>query len=221
MNANYVQRLRVTFRKSGPARWIGHLDVNRTWERALNRAGIPMAYTQGFNRRPRMQFASALPLGYTSECELVDLWLGETMAPEQALSQLQERMAPGIEVVAVEEVSVREAALPTLPTTAHFTARLNHVEVEPAELKARIEAFNAADEVLAEKRSRKSRGKKFNLRPRVFELALVEEQPLVIEMVVSAEERTNGRPGDVLLALDIDPRATHIHRSKLVLREDE
>jgi radical SAM-linked protein len=75
MKANYVQRLRLVFAKDGPARFIGHLDLARTLERMLNRAQIPLAYTQGYNPRPRMQLATALPLGFTSECEIADIWL--------------------------------------------------------------------------------------------------------------------------------------------------
>ena len=79
MQPNYVQRLRLTFRKEGPARYISHLDLARTLERALNRAKVPVAYSQGFNTRPKMSMASALPRGYTSSHELADVWLTETM----------------------------------------------------------------------------------------------------------------------------------------------
>ena len=93
MEANYVQRLRMTFSKGGAARYTSHLDLARALERALNRAQIPVAYTQGFNRRPRMQMATALPLGYTSEYELADILLLEAMEPEAARVQLMARMA--------------------------------------------------------------------------------------------------------------------------------
>ena len=84
MQANYVQRLRLEFAKTGPTRFIGHLDLAKALERSLNRAQIPLAYTQGYNPRPRMQLAAALPLGFTSECELADVWLLEAVDPEVA-----------------------------------------------------------------------------------------------------------------------------------------
>ncbi len=220
MQANYVQRLRVTFRKEGAARWIGHLDVNRTWERALNRAEIPMAYTRGFNRRPRMQFASALPLGYTSECEIVDLWLETEIDPSQALTQLQERMAPGIVVVAAETVSLRQKALPTLTVKARFVVRFKHVNVDVDDLKQRVSDLMSADEVMVEKPGRKNRGKYYNLRPRVQSITVLGGEPVVMEMVLSAEEGKAGRPNDIIQALDIDPLATHVHRADLTLRDE-
>lgn len=221
MQANYVQRLRVTFRKVGPARWIGHLDVSRTWERALNRAEIPMAYTRGFNRRPRMQFASALPLGYTSECEVVDLWLQTEMEAEQALAQIQARMAPGIEVISAETVNTRQPALPTLTVQARFVVRFNHVEVDASELAQRVEEMLASDEVLVPKPGRKNRGKFYNLRPRVETLRVIDGEPVQMEMVLSAEEGNAGRPNDIIQALGVDPLATHVHRANLTLRDWE
>lgn len=219
MQANYVQRLRVAFRKMGATRWIGHLDVNRTWERALNRAAIPMAYTQGFNRRPRMQFASALPLGYTSACEYVDLWLETEIEPAQALAQIQARMAPGIEVFSAETVNLRQPALPTLTVESRFTVRFNHVEVSADQLSQKVAEVMAANEVMVEKHGRKNRGKMYNVRPRILAMTVRDEEPVKLELTLSAAEGKAGRPGDILKALNIDPLATHIHRADLTLRD--
>src|SRR4051794_17382356 len=57
------QRLRIIFGKLGSQKYIGHLDLAKTWERILRRAQISLAYSQGFNARPKMQLAAALPLG--------------------------------------------------------------------------------------------------------------------------------------------------------------
>ncbi len=66
-------RVRVIFSKTGALRYIGHLDLNTIWERAARRAGLPLAYTQGFHPQPKMNFASALPLGFSSRCEVMDM----------------------------------------------------------------------------------------------------------------------------------------------------
>ncbi len=124
MQATYVQRLRFTFRKFGPTRYIGHLDLARTLERALNRANMPVTYSQGFNRRPRLAMATALPLGYTSDCELADIWLDERVEPEAAQQQMMSRMAPGLEIVRVEEVPTDAPSLQSLTTESTYTATL-------------------------------------------------------------------------------------------------
>ena len=70
-------RLRITFSKSGALRYTGHLDLHSLWERTVRRAGLPLAYTQGFHPGPKIQLASALPLGFVGRAEIVDMWINE------------------------------------------------------------------------------------------------------------------------------------------------
>ena len=92
-------RIRVTFAKSEPMRFTSHLDLFRAGERTLRRAGVPVLFSQGFNPRPRFQLAAALPLGFTSECEVIDAWLTDDSPQvsdiKSALIQVQ---PPGIEI---------------------------------------------------------------------------------------------------------------------------
>ncbi len=90
-----AQRLRITFSQQGVLRYVGHLDVVRTWERALRRASIPLAYSEGFNPQPRLFFAAALPLGATGQREIVDVVLAESMAPEAFHARVQPHL-PGL-----------------------------------------------------------------------------------------------------------------------------
>ncbi len=72
-----MMRLRITFSKTGSLRYTGHLDLQTVWERTARRAGLPLAYTQGFHPGPRIQIASALPLGFAGHAEIVDIWLND------------------------------------------------------------------------------------------------------------------------------------------------
>jgi radical SAM-linked protein len=65
-----MMRLRITFSKTGSLRYTGHLDLQTVWERTARRAGLPLAYTQGFHPGPRIQIASALPLGFIGHAEI-------------------------------------------------------------------------------------------------------------------------------------------------------
>ena len=220
MQANYVQRLRLTFSKTGPTRYIGHLDLALTLERALNRARIPIAYTQGYNKRPRMQMASALPLGFTSEYELADIWLEEKMDPDQARRQMMTKMAPGIEVYRVEEVDLREDALQTQTAASHYTA----VPLDPidkAELQTRIDELLAADRHVR-RRFRGKKKKEYDLRPLIFDLTLDEtdEGAPQIHMRLSLGQGGTGRPDEVLHSLGLDPLAARICRTRIVLQDE-
>lgn len=215
MQANYVQRLRLTFAKLGPTRFIGHLDLARTLERALNRARIPLAYTQGYNPRPRMQLAAALPLGFTSECEMVDIWLLEQVEPGAARQAIEAKMAPGIEIIDVMQVELSEPALQNRVAEAEYVAKLNKA-TDRESLTTSIAHFLAAESVVRERR-----GKQYDLRPLVLSLSLTAGAPGApdVEMRLSMTPGKTGRPDEVLTALGLDPLVALIHRRQLILAD--
>lgn len=92
-------KLRIRMAKQHLAKFHSHLDVQRTMERALRRAALPIAYTQGFNPHPRMSFASALATGSSSEGEFIDIELSEPMAPEVFVAQANRFCPPGLQLV--------------------------------------------------------------------------------------------------------------------------
>lgn len=216
MHANYVQRLRFRFSKFGPTRYISHLDLARTLERALNRARLPVAYTQGFNRRPRLQFAAALPLGFTSEAELGDVWLLETVEPAAAHAQMMSRMAPGIVVHEVWEVPLEAPAMQAVTVETTFEAFLPP-EVDSAGLQERVEALLAAESLPRERRD-----KRYDLRPLVHDLSLARavEGDWRLTLRLALREGATGRPDEVLDALGLDPLDLHLHRTSIVLDDN-
>ena len=212
-----VQRLRLTFSKDGPARYISHLDLARALERALNRARLPVAYTQGFNRRPRLSLAAALPLGYTSAAEVADVWLTEPVEPEVFRERLMARMAPGIGVTAAIEV---ELAAPSLQQ--QLSESVYEVELpdggDVGALRRLVEALLAADSLPRERRRPKdTRPQSFDLRPLIQGMTVDETEHgaprLRLRLVQSATQM--GRPDDVLAALGFDPLDAHVRRVAL------
>src|SRR5512145_2496762 len=104
-------RIRITFAKTTAMRYTGHLDLYRTWERTMRRARLPLAYTQGFRPHPRINLASALPLGFTGEREVVDIWLEQELPVDHIVEALQDASPPGLQVLEVESL---DAKAPTL-----------------------------------------------------------------------------------------------------------
>jgi radical SAM-linked protein len=217
MQANYVQRLRIRFSKVGPTRFIGHLDVARALERALNRSKIPVAYTQGYNPRPRMQFASALPLGFTSEAELADIWLKERMEPAQAQAQMMSRMAPGIVVHEAWEVPLDFPAMQASTLEAVYLVTIDPSLIEAATLQARVAALLEADTC-----PRERRGKTYDLRPLLLSLSLADGDSAkhYMEMRLMLKPGATGRPDEVVASLGLDPFDVRMHRTQIVLDDD-
>jgi radical SAM-linked protein len=91
-----MQRLRVRFTRGEELKYISHLDLMRLWQRALNRAGIALAYSEGFNPHPRMSLAAPLALGVTSEAELMDIVLVKFMSPHAFTAAVSRQLPQGI-----------------------------------------------------------------------------------------------------------------------------
>jgi radical SAM-linked protein len=114
------QRLRVTFAKGPQLKYISHLDLTLTWERALRRAGVPLAYSQGFNPQARLQLASALPLGYTGTAEVMDVILDEPMPPAEFSARVHPVLPAGLTISAVEEVEIKSPSLQSVLRRAEY-----------------------------------------------------------------------------------------------------
>ena len=90
-----MQRLRIRFSRGEEIKYISHLDLLRLWQRALVRADIPLAYSEGFNPHPRMSLAVPLALGVTGEAELMDIFLAKWSSPHSFESAIGRQLPKG------------------------------------------------------------------------------------------------------------------------------
>ena len=88
-----MQRIRIRYAKRGPLRFTSHRDFARAFERAVRRAEVPIAYSQGFSPHPKISYASAAPTGVASEAEYLEIGLQAEADPQQVRAAL-ERTAP-------------------------------------------------------------------------------------------------------------------------------
>lgn len=200
-------RIRITFSKQGALRYTGHLDLHRLWERAARRAELPLAYSQGFHPQPKLNLAAALPLGFSSRCEVLDMRLERDIPLDDLRGTLQRTLPEGIQVLSVEQVEERAPALQTQVVSAEYVAILPE-SVDGSELKRRIDSVMEAESIL-----RTRRGKEYDLRPLIENL----EEPLEgkIHMKLTAREGATGRPEEVLEVLGIAHEETRIERIRL------
>lgn len=226
-------RIRVTFSKTGSLRYIGHLDLQQVWERTARRAGLPLAYTQGFHPGPRIQIAAALPLGFSGRAEVVDLWLQDNVGADLRVRPgdeaqrddtqrddtqvvpykdlLQSTAPPGLDILSVEEVDEHSPALQTQVAAAEYEVTLL-VAGEGSDTEAQV------DKVLgAESLPRERRGKAYDLRPLILAL---ECSDLLLRMTLSAREGATGRPEEVLAEIGIPVEAARVERTRLIFKNE-
>ncbi len=221
-------RYRITFAKTIEMRYTSHLDVQRTWERLIRRAELPLLFTQGFHPRARFNLAAALPLGFIGEAEIAELYLVEDRAPESLAATLRKSAPPGIRIDHVDRVDPRAPAVQTEIAASDYTVRLAP-EVDLDALALRVTAVLAADSV-----PRERRGKAYDLRPLIGSMTLdppghgpgghdvgAESPPAgILRMTLVARDGATGRPDEVLSELGLDPLTQLVCRDRLVLESD-
>lgn len=212
-------RLRIVFAKKEAVKYIGHLDLMLAWERALRRARIPLAYSQGFNPRPKMQAASSLPLGSIGTAEILDIIVTEPLDLSAARERISQALPTGIAVQTIAEVSLKGPALQQLLRQADYTVTVE-TELSAETLTERIQALSAAPEIWQTRR-RKRRQERFNLRPLIHQLHLqsVENGEAVLMMRLSAGQFGNLRPQDLLKALELADSWFMVARTQLIFEE--
>lgn len=215
------QRFRLRFAKGEALKYISHLDLARTWERVFRRAGLPVAYSKGFNPRPRFQIAAALPVGVTGWAEYLDIWLTETMACENVLSQLQPALPPGLKVLDVEEVELRAPALQSQVRAADYRAVVQSREPLEA-VRTRVEALLEASTILRE-RQHKGRLRTYDLRPLIKRVTVEPGKAgeLVLSMRLQASPEGAGRPDVVLEVLGLSLVPRRVERTNLHFEFDK
>lgn len=208
-------RVRITFTKQGALRYIGHLDLHRLWERAMRRADLPLAYSQGFHPQPKISLAAALPLGFSSRGEVLDVRLNEEVSVEDISSRLKDNLPPDIKVREIKSVDERLPALQTQVLSAAYDVRLTE-PIDGSELKRKVESVMMAESIIRERR-----GKSYDLRPLIEMMSVITQADGTawLKMTLAAREGATGRPEEVLAALGIEPETARVERTRLIFKD--
>jgi len=220
-----MKRIRIQFTKEGALRYISHLDLHSLWERSTRRASLPLAYSQGFHPQPKIQLAAALALGFTSNAELVDIWLqdnGEWQLDELQ-TRLQTALPSGIQITGVDEVELYSKPLQVLVHTAEYEVTLLD-EMPASLLEEKVASVLAAESILRERRKRRKSKRyttkmpTYDIRPLIKEITPLppEDGKLRLFMRVSASEGATGRPDDILSEMGIPIEAARVLRTNLI-----
>ena len=225
--APIVQRIRIRYAKRGPLRFTSHRDFARAFERALRRAAVPIAFSQGFTPHPKISYASAAPTGVGSEAEYLEIGLQAEVDPAQLLLALDAALSPGLDVL--EAVPAGEGSLADRIDASRWRVELP--SVDPAVAEAAAKSFLDAGEVLVERMTKQGR-RSFDARAAVPYLAVTEQSHLpsgafaapcaIIDLVVR-QVTPAVRPDDVLSGLrvvaglepPVPPRVTRLAQGTL------
>jgi len=208
-----ITRIRVLYSKGESLRFTGHLDMQRIWERLLRRSGLPVRYSRGYHPRARLNLASALPLGFISEAELLDFWMNGPRPVEEVHTSLHDAAPPGLEIKEVQPVSLREDALQVQMSASEFVVTFFDPQ-DKGSLQKNVESMLSQEEII-----RKRRKKVYDLLPLIIDLQVIdiEEENPGLWMRLKAEEGATGRPDEVLDEMGFENTEYLVTRTKLIL----
>jgi len=213
-----MHRLRVRFSRGQELKFISHLDIMRLWQRAFHRAGIPLAYSEGFSPHPRISLAAPLPVGVTSETELMDVFCTRWSSPHLFTTAVGQQLPTGIEILQVYPIA------PTMPSL-QSQIRYAEYKVEVTTEKGRQDAETALTNLLLVKQlpwqhQRDTGPRNYDLRALIDDLWLIDwhSGTVNIGMRLRCDSGGAGRPEQVITAMGFSNYPRSIHRNKLILK---
>jgi radical SAM-linked protein len=212
-----IKKIRFRYSRGEELKYISHLDLMRLWPRAFRRAGLNMAYSEGFNAHPRLAVAAPLAVGWTSEAELMEAWLDNAPAVSMVLGLLAAKLPAGLTVA-------EAAALPQESPSLQSLVRFAEYRVTLDDGRSAEEIREAVDRLLdlstlEWSHRRENATRTYDLRAQIDDIELLNFQPagVVLRMRLKNDPSGSGRPEQVAAALGFADRPLSIHRTRLVL----
>ncbi len=189
----------------------------RLWERALRRAQIPLAYSEGFSPHPRISLAAPLPTGVTGQGELMDILCTKWVSPHFFTAAVIQQLPPGIEILQVYQVAL---TMPSLQSQVRYAEYRVEVETE----KGQKDTESTLTELLSMKHlpwqhQRDTGTRNYDLRALINDLWLIDGRSgyCTLGMRLRCDNSGSGRPEQVATALGFTHHPQSIHRTKLIL----
>jgi radical SAM family uncharacterized protein/radical SAM-linked protein len=185
-------RYRARFTKAGRLRFLGHLDLMRTLSQALRRARVPLAYSKGFNPKPKVALGPALAVGIASEGEYLDLETRRRLDPERTAGEVNDALPAGIRLIALREIRRDVPSLSEVIRAARYRVHTGNGRSRDEKLRA----FRERGPVVLE-RSKKGKRKLFDLDREVIELEPVDAGDIRLTLALGSSS-ASVRPDEVL-----------------------
>ncbi len=216
-----MERIRIKFEKNGAMRYTSHLDMQKVWIRALLRAKLPLAYTQGFHPAPKVGYAWPLPLGWGTKGELIDIWLddptGAEADPETFIRDVNRSMPDGLRIVEIEKLPYSDPALTIIIQSAVYRMVFPR-ETEKEYLQEKMDTLMKQETI-----ERERRGKTYDMKPLIeaWKCGMNDDGRVFMDVQMAARDSAMGRPDELAAALDFDPFEVSIERLEYILKEKE
>jgi len=215
-----AKTLRFRFSRGEGLKYIAHLDMLRLFERAIKRAQLPVAYTQGFNPRQKIVFGLPMSIGLTSDSEYADIELAEDMNPDAFVETMNKYLPDGIRVDKAVEHTAKDNIMNQITAARYEIIFETNRPMSHFEIDSHVHDFLGKEEIVVSKKTKKGM-RPVNIRPLIYSLSAYKKDisVFVLEAFLSAGKENNLR-ADLLLEafcheFGIEARVISIHRKAL------
>lgn len=206
-----MQRIRTKYTKGPEIKYVSHLDLIRAIERAVRRAGIPIAYSQGFNPKPQISFGPPTSVGMESIAELADFHMDYQIGTDIFEETMNKALPPGIKILETYNVLLNKPSITAEIKQASYLVELSAQSDSAAGLSEQTKKILAAKEIMVDKKS-KTGIRAINIRPMIYELI---ERDGSLYMTLAANPSATLRP-DMVVGLIKGYEMRRLIREKLV-----
>lgn len=216
-------KVRIKFSKEGPVRFIGHLDVMRYFQKAIRRAEIDIAYSNGFSPHQIMSFAAPLSVGHTSSGEYFDIELNSLTDRESLIHSLNAVMVDGIRILDAAILGEKEGNAMASVAAADYLVSFALKLTLPSDWKEKLCDFYRQAEIPVLKKTKKGE-KIIDLKEGIYQLEIRGES---VYMMLDAGSGSNIKPGFVLetffktLDMPLPEHPFRIHRIETYKKQED
>ncbi len=226
-----MSTLRIQYIKKDNMKFLSHLEMVRFMERAFRRMELPLKFSQGFNPHPKISFAAPLAVGVSSEMEIVEVELTESIDTDKFIKDHHENVPAGLEFIRAREVEGNGKLMALVESSEYLVEVRFNEDASEADVRAEkdgLEKLLSNEEIIIKKKSKKGKIRDLNIRPFVMEArnVLAEKDRSIYRLVVATGSNGNLKP-DVfidLLMKDLQIEETvdslRVHRLQLFTDKD-
>ncbi|NSW90603.1 MAG: DUF2344 domain-containing protein [Firmicutes bacterium] len=229
--------MRVKFIRGEEIKYISHLDIMRTFKRAIRRSHIPIGYSRGFNPQPQIVFGLPLAIGVTSEADYADFQFVEYIEPNDFTRRLNKELPPGLKVIEAKIKHNKDNIMAKIVAASYKIFVYSSLNLGINEVRQKVNAFKKMENIIVQKDSKKT-AREIDIKPMIHKLKIdecidkyidkhIEEyaEEFIISALLSAGGTVNLKPEMLVTALNMytvtDFRIIHIHRTGLFIKKGE
>ncbi len=220
-----MSMIRAQFFKKGVTKYISHLDLMRTIQRAVRRAALPIEYSKGYNPHSKIAYGPALALGVSSDGEFLDMEFKEHLTKTRFIGELNANLPTGLGIIAAEYVPDGALSLTAIINAAEYviTGVLGgHV----VDAKKHVRDFFDSEDMFIERVNKRGGKRTLNIMPLISDVMSIDvrDKRLTIRAIIDTGSRSNLRPTELIDALEryvgVSLKHRDIHRKKLLIRRN-